>query len=59
MGRDTEGVVATDRDQGVDVVALEGVERAGDTVVGLQRVRARRAEDRPTAVDEPAACSGP
>ena len=49
LGRDAEGVLAADRDQRVDAV---GVQRGGDpveAVVDLERVGARRPEDRAAA----------
>ena len=52
-GRHAEGVLAADRHQRVDALAAQRLEHAGGTVVGLERVGARRAEDGAAAVDEP------
>ncbi len=51
---DTERVLATDRDQRVDAFADESVEDGRDTAFGLVGVRARRPEDRPAPVEDPA-----
>ena len=56
-GGDAERVLAADRDERVDPFALERVVHACHPAVHLARVRPRRAEDRATAVQEPA-CVG-
>ena len=51
--RDAERVLAADRDERVQPLRAEGREHALDAALDLVRVRARRAEDRPAARQDP------
>ena len=53
-GGDPEGVLTADHDQRVDPLAAQRVEHRRDTVVGLVRVGAGRAQDGAAAMDQPA-----
>ena len=51
--RDAERVLAADRDERVELLALEGREHPLDAALDLVRVRARGAEDRAAAREDP------
>ena len=57
--RDAERVLAADRDERVEPLALEGREHLLDAAVDLVRVRPRRADDRAAAREDPGDLAAP